>query len=1189
MQIKNMFERDIERKIKGVIVVGEDQKIKEELEEYVVTKEIAKHLSKFYQNYVRGIDGETDRVGVWISGFFGSGKSHFLKMLSYILSNKEVDGKRPVEYFKNKIVDEMLYADMERSSRSNTETILFNIDSKNPDNDKTNAILYTFLRVFNEHRGYSGEKPGLAEFEKSLEEEGIYEAFKSEFENITGKTWVDRRNAYKFDAKKIAKALVNVSNNLTEEAALGLVNNINDYKVSIEDFAKEVKKYIDTKDEDFHLVFLVDEVGQFIGDNSELMVNLQTVVEDLRRECKGKAWVVVTAQESIDEILKVKGDDFSKIQGRFDTKLSLSSVSVDEVIKKRILEKKPQAVLELKDVYTKEEYTLKNLIKFEKGRSDLLGYSSEKEFVEVYPFIPYQFNLLQSVFEEVRKHGNSGKHLSKGERSMLEAFQASATDYLTRSEDVLIPFDAFYETISVFLNPTITRVVVRAAENPELKDDPMNLRVLKVLFMLKHIGEIPENIENITTLLITDMNEKRSELEPKIKESLRKLEKENLIQKDIQNDVERYIFLTDDEQDVNREIKAIKIDEESIRKEIGGYIFSDLYSIKKYRYQDKYDFEFGRKVDSKEVGRQNGYLCINILTHENSDHSASKQKLIMLSDANKEVIVKLGGNDRYIELIRDYLKIDSYITKTDESSIPTNIKNIINNKKDEIRTKRRRAKELLDVSIKGAEFIVNGNEEEIKGSNVKEKLNNALEIATKKMYQKLELIKKNLVLEKDIETILNTSSDAITMEDVKFEDVNISAIKDVLEFIKLNNREVSFKEILDRYTQPSYGWRILDIQGIIAVLFKNQEIKIRHSGKYLNISEYKKVASTLTTSSEKESIMISLRAKVDSKLIKSVKNTAYEIFDDIKLYDDEDLLAKAIRDAIAKEILDIDNYLSKYENTKYPGKSIFEKGKELFGQFKYDTDNVPFFNKFEMKEIDLVDWKYVVKTAKNFFANQKDKFDLGLRTIKKYKNNENEIQDTILEENVAKLQKILDDPMPYSKIKDIQDLVNAIESSINKAVEEKRAEAIIEIQEIQNDLREKANAEGVTYTTKQSIEDVYTNYIEQIKTFAEIVRINSSRYNCNNRIATDEMNIERDIANYKKQKEEEKNPTGATSTSVNEPPIAPPTKKVERVKISKIINKKYLLSESDVEEYIKNLESQLKKIIKEDKEIQLID
>ena len=1185
MQLKNMFERDIERKIKGVIVVGEDQKIKEELDEYVVTKEIAKHLNKFYQNYVRGIDNETDRVGVWISGFFGSGKSHFLKMLSYILSNELVDGKRPVEYFENKIEDKMLYADMERSARINTETILFNIDSKNPDKDKTNAILYTFLRVFNEHRGFSGEKPGLAEFEKMLVEEGIYEDFKTEFEQITGKVWVERRNAYKFDAKKIAKALAKVSDNLTEEGAMSLINNINDYKVGIEDFAKEVKKYIDTKGDDFHLVFLVDEVGQFIGDNSELMVNLQTITEDLRKTCKGKAWVVVTAQESIDDILKVKGDDFSKIQGRFDTKLSLSSVSVDEVIKRRLLQKTPQAVIELKELYEKEEYTLKNLIKFEDGRSDLLGYSSENEFVEVYPFIPYQFNLLQSVFEQVRKHGNSGKHLSKGERSMLEAFQASAAEYLTRSEDILIPFDAFYETISQFLNPTITRVIIRASENPALKDDPMNLRVLKILFMLKYIGEIPENIENITTLLITDMHEKRSELEPKVKEALRRLEKETLIQKDIQNEKERYIFLTDDEQDVNREIKEIRIDEEKVRKEIGGYIFNDLYHIKKYRYQDNYDFDFNRKIDNEEVGRQNGNLCLHILTPASNDYNTSKQELIMKSDMNKEVIVKLGNSDKYLELIEEALKIDEYIKKKDEANLPTNIKNIINNKKDEIRSKKLKSKDLIENAIKDAEFIVNGNEEVIKGSNVKEKLNSALEIATKKIYRLLDEIKKNISSEKEIEDILNTSSDEITYTDVNFEQVNSLAIKDVMDFIKLNRREISLKDILDRYTQPAYGWKILDIQAIVAILFKNQEIKIRYAGKYVNISEYKKFSKILTTSSEKESIMISERAKVDTKLIKNVKEVAYELFDNISLSDDEDLLASAIRQAINEELQEIQTYILKYEGKRYPGKSIFEKGKELFNEFKYDTDNVPFFKKLVELEDDLLDWKDVVKTAKTFFTNQKDKFDLGLRTINKYKNNKDEIQNEVLELNVEKLQKILNDPMPYEKIKDIQDLVNAIDAIINEVVKEKREEAIKEIQEIQSSLLEKSNVEGVSYTTKQTIEEFYQRHISEIYGFTEIYRINSSRFSCNNRKTTDEMNIERDIANFR---EKQKEQTQVTTTTVKESEDIP-VKKIERVKISKIVNKRLLLSESDVDEYIKTLESQLKKMIKEDKEIQIID
>ena len=515
------------------------------------------------------------------------------------------------------------------------------------------------------------------------------------------------------------------------------------------------------------------------------------------------------------------------------------------------------------------------------------------------------------------------------------------------------------------------------------------------------------------------------------------------------------------------------------------------------------------------------------------------------------------------------------------------LKNIINNKKDEIRSKRVKSKNLIELAIKDAEFIVNGTKEDIKGSSVKEKLNNALEVATKKVYKHLDDIKKNLNSEKDIENILNPSSDAITFDDKQFEDSNILAKREVLEFIKLYNKEITLKDILDKFTQAPHGWKTLDIQGIIAILFKEQEIKIRHNGKYVNILDYKKLAKTLITSSEKESIMISQRAKVDAKLIKSVKEIAYELFDDIKLSDDEDLLASAIRESINNELKEIQMYIAKYEDKKYPGKSIFEKGKELFEEFKYDTDNVPFFKKLEKLEDDLLDWKDVVKTAKTFFINQKDKFDLGLRTINKYNNNKDEIQDSTLEQNVEKLQKILSDPMPYRKIKDIQDLVNAIDASINEAVDQKRKEAIEEIKEIQSSLLEKANEEGVTYTTKQTIEEFYQRHIEDIKGFTEIYRINSSRFSCNNRKTTDEMNIERDIVNFKKQQQEAEKGTIEQPGEVKETPT--PTKKVERVKISKIVNKRLLLSENDVDEYIKSLELQLKKMIKEDKEIQIID
>jgi len=134
MQIKNMFEKQIDRDIKGVIKVGQsdEENVYQELDEYVVTKELLKHFRDFFNNYEKGVDGYTDKMGVWISGFFGSGKSHFLKILSYLLKNSTVEGKRAIEYFTDgkKIEDPMLIAEMTKAGTIESDVMLFNIDSK---------------------------------------------------------------------------------------------------------------------------------------------------------------------------------------------------------------------------------------------------------------------------------------------------------------------------------------------------------------------------------------------------------------------------------------------------------------------------------------------------------------------------------------------------------------------------------------------------------------------------------------------------------------------------------------------------------------------------------------------------------------------------------------------------------------------------------------------------------------------------------------------------------------------------------------------------------------------------------------------------------------------------------------------------------------------------------------------------
>ena len=501
MNIGEMFAKPIDREMKGVIKVGQDDNanIKQELEEYVVTRELQKHFRDFFDSYKRGITGNTDKMGVWISGFFGSGKSHFLKILSYLLENKTVNGKTALEYFEedSKIKDRMVLADMRLTATVPTDVVLFNIDSKGEQSGKQDkdAIVSVFLKVFNEMQGFCGAIPFLADLERKLSEEGRYEEFKEKFEDSFGTEWTEARNDFDFIQDDIVEVLSDMDF-MSEEAARNWCERATtEYSISIERFADLVKRYIDRKGNNHHVVFLVDEIGQYIGDDSKLMLNLQTVTEDLGTACQGKAWIIVTSQQDIDSITKTKGNDFSKIQGRFDTRLSLSSANVDEVIRERVLKKTESANETLFLFYDDKETIIKNLILFNDGVEKKL-YENRRNFAEVYPFIPYQFNLLGSVLTSIRTHGASGKHLAEGERSMLALFKESAVRVMEYDPGTIVPFHMFYDALEQFLDHSHKGVISRALDNdylnPNHTEECFDVNVLKTLFMIKLFESLTE-------------------------------------------------------------------------------------------------------------------------------------------------------------------------------------------------------------------------------------------------------------------------------------------------------------------------------------------------------------------------------------------------------------------------------------------------------------------------------------------------------------------------------------------------------------------------------------------------------------------------------------------------------------------------------------------------------------------------
>lgn len=1185
-----MFLKNIERDIRGVIKVAQtsEKDIHQELDEYVVTQELHKHFSKFYDNYQKGIDGKTDKMGVWISGFFGSGKSHFLKILAYLLENKEVQGKKPVDFFEEKIHDPLVYANMKRTAQVDTETILFNIDSKSSlDNkSKEDAILRVFMKVFYEHRGYYGDVPGVAEMEKYLDDNGLYESFKSEFESAAGEPWKERRNTFYFDRDFVIKALTKVTDMSEESASNWFDNGVDNFEISIEKFAKDVKEYVDSKGPNFHLVFLVDEIGQYIGDSRNLMLNLQTLTEDLGTHAQGKVWVMVTSQESIDSIVKVKGDDFSRIQGRFDTRLSLSSISVDEVIKKRILEKHQYVSDKLKVIYPEKSAILKNLISFRESTADLRGYDDEQEFADVYPFIPYQFKLLQNVFEQVRKHGSSGKHLSEGERSMLSAFKEAALQYKGEEEGVLIPFHAFYDTIKEFLNPSISRVIEGANENPALKDDPFNIDLLKVLFMIKYIKELPANIDNIATLMVTHIDEDKLQLKEKIKSSLRKLISQTLIQKN----GDYYLFLTDDEQDINREIKQMNIDEDIVKRELANYIFQDLYDEKRFNYSKEYAFTYNQKMDEKNYGNQTSNIGMQIISPLSDHYDKSDQEIMMMTSGSEEMIIKLGGNEDYIDEIEEALRIEEYRKKKNITQLPENIQNILNNKQVEVRERRRRVRNLLEDAIKEGVFFLNGNKVDIKGSSVKERINSGFKQLVENVYTKLSYVKEHFENEQQLVAILSSDNAQLSLDDSIGMEPNRLAKREMYEFINMQDQlqqQNRVKLIYDRFQGKPYGWKQLDIAGLLAELLKEQRIRIRYNAKYLEPeTDVNNLLTVFSKVSEADKGIIEKRVKVDAELIRKARTLCRDIFNTTDLADDEDGLIKDIRGLLKKQIDEIHAYKARYEGRKYPGMSLLDKGLEYFEQFDSKLDNASFFMKLMELEDELTDWEEDVSYVKHFFnSNQKDIFDQGLEAYSKYEETKVYLSGEELSENMDKLRSIIRNPIPYKEIKDIPEYVHTLNEQIDMLLSEKKADVRTTLKADYDELAIQAKQYGVSSETKQKVDEHYEQLMKTLDVATDIFKVDAMISQSASYKKQTAIQIRHEIVEWQRQKAEQQQ---SNTETIVDPPLETVIQKQE-VKVTELVAVTTLSTEEDVDQYINALSHKLKQIIKSNKQIKFIE
>ena len=970
------------------------------------------------------------------------------------------------------------------------------------------------------------------------------------------------------------------------------------YTISIEDFAKRVKSYIERKGNNHHVVFLVDEIGQYIGEDSKLMLNLQTVTEELGKECMGKAWVIVTSQQDIDSITKVKGNDFSKIQGRFDTRLSLSSANVDAVIKKRILEKTDAAAQSLRLLYEQKATIIKNLIVFNDTAEKKL-YANETDFAEIYPFVPYQFNLLSSVLTSIRTHGASGKHLSGGERSMLALFKESAVNIMNEEMGVIVPFHRFYDALENFLDHSHSGVIIRAYDNsyinPEKKDkDVFAINVLKTLFMIKYVLEIEANIDNITSLMIENIDDDRIELKGRVEEALKVLMRQMLVQKN----GSIYVFLTDEEQEVNNEIEKENVETPEIITKVSEMIFEDIFPGKKYTYpafNGRYAFFFNQAVDDRPYKANQSYdVGVRILTPW-YDGSTDDATLRMMSGQGKEVLVVLPSDAEFLKEIQSYLKIEGFLRKNTSTQL-AKYETIKEAKRVEMRERSANAKLYLTEALKEATIYVNGDVARVSGKDVGTRINEAIGRLVQTVYHKLSYIDTPMG-EAEIRKLLHNSNQlSLGLEGGT--ESNAHALDDVQGFISINTRnhmKTSMKSVKDRFMKAPYGFVEDDVFWLVARLFKRGDLTFTVNGATvsLNNKTEEEIIGFITKKAFVEKLLMEERTRVPDKDKKAVRDVMKEVFQTTTSAEDEDTIMKNFQRYAQNTIYELERLEVYYKEHRYPGKKVLETGKNLMLAVVQIQSAMDFFTMVSKKRDDFYDFAEDYEPIKAFFAGEQlTIFTRALDMLAIYDDSKTYIVNAELEDIVAQMRSIVGQEKPYANIPKLPELREKFMSCYVKILQQESAPVLDSIDQARSRVLEVLSTKEYNeqkrdsyFTLFREIRDgaEHCNNVSSLRSFADKADALKLRL-LNEMDALDNKQAQQRAAEEARRKAEEAKHSGTSTDEVEVAPAPVKIRKTKNVSIKMMTGTSSwrLESKADIDKYIAGLRETLEAQLTED-------
>ena len=1046
MKLKQLYKKDIERPVNPAVSVTKlDVETKNiEIEEYVFTDEIINGLFRIL--YALKNNKPYSHTGIWIDGYYGTGKSHFLKYLDYCITPDTRD--KALARLKEAInaIDPMdsthkLDPDIDKSSvndiiewvkLSEIDTCMFNLETSYDNaTERKSAFIHVFWNELNRMRGFNNFNLSLAQhLEKPLAQRGKLEEFKAKVLEETGVDWNNANDA---------ADIVDNETDIVLEIAKQLVPSLSiesireriikrDTTVSIEKFSQELASFIADKGENYRLIMFADEVSQFINKERDRYLNLQEIVTKVPEVTNKQIWFACTAQQELEEVMDdcdihEGRDSEGKIRGRFEVKVSLKGSSTEYITQKRILDKKDEVKDDLKDFFKNRHGDIEALYKLPTGFS---RYESDKEFVNCYPFVPYQFTLIKKVFDAFRDLQYVAKEVKGNERSILKVVHSTAISEKEQEMGHFVSFDSLYNSMFEEGLQARGQKAIENAERviKEFKDPEFGKRVVNVLFMICNLKptdklQFPASLQNICVLMINSLDMPILTLRDKVEAVLLYLCEKNIIQEVQSKDGQpsTYLFYSEEEMKVASLIQAQEVDNAVLADQLKEIFFKYLGNPKNKESYLTRTFSVNATIKQRVYNGNNGDVTVDFDIDNRTDvHSFAIQ-----CTSPTKMIYYMGPlfleNNKLRNDFWWYCHVTQYLKTPVESQENLKVRE----------TFRQRAEELYKTRIV-PQFqqilntcpIISGNlvidDSDLSGMKAGDRYHKALNKHFSNIYTRASMVDFT-VFPKTTDALRQAILRPIQPGDYEGPNATLTPAEHEMEIYLCNSfKEVALTDIIAKFSKVPYGWNDACTVHVVNELVRRHKRDYSYSNNP-NV-DVQTVANRIM--SELSKFTVHAATAIPDDVVRSFAEAWKDIFGTMEVFPSMDSTAifRQCQDKDSERGLPKkrDAYARQYKELRnYPFSAPVSDAIDTFETWMEERDPLKFFN---LVIVSRQDARVLMDKCKEVFEFYHDQMPKYLDICKFVDDNRDNFRFIEEQEKVEQIQAIKTDEWPKQNMKD---------------------------------------------------------------------------------------------------------------------------------------------------------------------------